>query len=138
MSKPTSLALLLALVLVATACGGANSAESPERAEVSNNTDEIVSNASTDPSETNAENESLETDDSDSIRDVDLGPRLTGLEVALKGTAEVVDDNTIRMTFDDGSVAGVGPLRACAVGKNILDEGMTLIVAYPDGEKTCE
>lgn len=138
MSKPTSLALFLALVLVATACGGDNSVEPSDRIEVSNNTDEIISNASADPSETNAENKPLTTDDLDFLRDVGLGPKLSGLEGALKGTAEVVDDNTIRMTFDDGSVAGADPVIACNVSRAILGEGMTLIVVYPDGEKTCE
>jgi len=78
------------------------------------------------------------SDGSDSIRDAALGPRLTGLEVALGGVAELVDENTVRMTFEEGSSEGTGALRACAVGKNILDEGMILIVAYPDGEKTCD
>ena len=75
--------------------------------------------------------------DADDIRDVDLEARLSGLEVALMGTAELVDDNTVRMIFDDGSVEGTDPITACAVGTSILDEGMVLIVEYPDGEKTC-
>ena len=42
------------------------------------------------------------------------------------------------MTFEEGSSDGSGTLRACVVGKSVLDEGMILIVAYPDGEKTCD
>lgn len=63
---------------------------------------------------------------------------MKGLEVALGGTAELVDEDTVRMTFEEGSSDGSGTLRACVVGKSVLDEGMILIVAYPDGEKTCD
>jgi hypothetical protein len=82
--------------------------------------------------------EPQEDADADDIRDVDLEARLSGLEVALMGTAELVDDNTVRMIFDDGSVEGTDPIKACAVGTSLLDEGMVLIVEYPDGEKNCE
>jgi hypothetical protein len=127
--------MFLAFLLVFTACGGDDPASSPSSTEASAGTSETVAPASAGGTGTTV---AAAADDSDSIRNVALGPRLTGLEVALGGTAELVDDNTVRMTFEEGTSDGSGPLRVCAVGKSILDEGMILIVAYPDGEKTCE
>ncbi len=129
------LALFLVLVLVLTACGGDDPAVSPSSAEVSAGASDTAASASNDASETTV---AAAADDSDSIRDIALDPRLTGLEVALGGSAELVDKNTVRMTFGEGSNAGADPKRACAVSKSVLDEGMVLIVVYPDGEKTCE
>jgi hypothetical protein len=128
-------AMFLALLLVFTACGGDDPASSPSSTEGSAGTSETVAPASAGGAGTTV---AVAADDSDSIRDVALDPRLTGLEVALGGTAELVDESTVHMTFEDGSSAGADPIRACAVGKSVLDEGMILIVAYPDGEKTCE
>jgi len=124
------LVLFSAIIVGASGCGGDEPATStPTTGASSGSVETTVATASDD---------STEADDTDDIRDVDLDPRLSGLEVALMGTAELVDDNTVRMIFDDGSVAGTDPIKACAVGTSLLDEGMVLIVEYPDGEKTCE
>jgi hypothetical protein len=135
MTRITYPAMFLALLLVFTACGGDEPASSPSSTEASAGTSKTVAPASAGGTGTTV---AAAADDSDSIRDIALDPRLTGLEVALGGAAELVDDNTVRMTFEEGSSDGAGPLRACAVGKSVLDEGMILIVAYPDGEKTCD
>jgi hypothetical protein len=128
-------AMLLALLLMLTACAGDGEAESPGSAEAPSGISDTVASASNGEAGTTVASES---DDQDSVRDIALDPRVTGLEVALGGTAELVDENTVRMTFEEGSSDGTGALRACVVGKSVLDEGMILIVAYPDGEKTCE
>jgi hypothetical protein len=128
MTRTHHLALFLVLALVLSACSGDGSQDSA-------GTDDTVASVSEDaPEKTDA----AAADDSDSIRDIDLDPRLSGLEVALKGTAELVDENTVRLRFVEGSVDGVDPIKDCTVAKSILDEGMILIVAYPDGEQTCE
>ena len=77
-----------------------------------------------------------DADNGDSIRDIDLSARLTGLEVALNGVAELIDDNTVRTTFDYGVVA-YDSIMSCVIAGSALDEGMTLILVYPDGEKIC-
>ncbi len=135
MTKTTYPAMLLALLLVLTACAGDGEAELPGSAEASSGISETVDSASNGEVGTTV---AAASDDPDSIRDFALGPRLTGLEVALGGVAELVDENTVRMTFEEGSSDGTGAMRACFVSKSMLDEGMILIVAYPDGEKTCE
>jgi len=135
MTRSIHMALILVLVLVFAACGGDDPADSPTGTDLSPGTNETVASASNEAPETTV---ATAADDSDSIRDIDLDPRLTGLQVALGGVVELVDDNTVRMTFEEGSSAGADPIRACAVSKSVLDEGMVLIVAYPDGEKTCE
>jgi hypothetical protein len=129
-SKLAYLVLFSAIVVGIGACGGNEPATSTPTTG--------ASSGSVATTVTTASNGSAEADDTDDIRDVDLDARLSGLEVGLKGTAELVDDNTVRMIFDDGSVAATDPIKACAVGASLLDEGMVLIVKYPDGEKTCE
>lgn len=135
MTRTTYLAMFLALLLVFTACAGDDPASSPSSTEASNGTSETVAPASADGAGTTV---AAAADDSDSIRDIDLEPRLRSLEIVLKGTAELIDENTVRMTFDDGSSAGASAIRACIAANSVLDEGMILILAYPDGEKTCE
>ena len=127
--------MLLALLLMLTACAGDSEAESSGSAEAPSGMSDTVASASNGAVETTVAGAS---DDPDSVRDIALDPRVTGLEVALGGTAELVDENTVRMTFEEGSSDDTGALRACVVGKSVLDVGMILIVAYPDGEKTCE
>ncbi len=129
------LALFMALLLILAACGGDDPTGAPSTAEASAGTSGTVASASDDAAGTTVIGA---PDDSDSIRDVAISPRLTGLEKALNGTAELVDEKSVRLTFESGSVNGTGAFRACAVGPRLLDEGMILIVAYPDGEKTCE
>lgn len=135
MTRTTYPAMFLGLLMVFTACGGDDPASSPSSTDASAGTSETVAPASAGGSGTTV---AAAADDSDSIRDIALDPRMKGLEVALGGTAELVDEITVRMTFKEGSSDGSGSIRACAVGKSLLDEGMILIVAYPDGEKTCE
>jgi hypothetical protein len=131
-SKFAYLVLFATIIVGVSACGGSEPATStPTTGASSGSSETTVATAS------DASAEADDTDDTDDIRDVDLDARLSGLEVGLKGTAELVDDNTVRMIFDDGSVAGTDPIKACAVGTSLLDEGMVLIVEYPDGEKAC-
>ena len=141
MSRFVYLALLIAFIVGVSACGGddpASSEPTTAAATASDGTDPDTSSESTATTVAATSDEPNSTDDSDSIRDVDLDARLSGLEVALNGTAELIDDNTVRMVFDEGSVAGADPIRACVVGKSLIDEGMVLIVEYPDGEKICD
>ena len=135
MTKISYAAMFLALLVVLAACAGDGQAGSPSSTEGSSGTSETVGSVSNDTVGTTV---AAAADDQDSVRDIALDPRVTGPEVALGGTAELVDENTVRMTFEEGSSDGTGALRACVVGKSVLDEGMILIVAYPDGEKTCE
>ena len=135
MTRTTYAGVFLAVLFAFTACGGDEPASSPASTEASAGTSGTVAPASDGGAGTTV---AAAADDSDSIRDVALDPRLTGLEVALGGTAEVVDGGTVRISFVEGSKDGVDPIRVCAVGKSILDDGMILIVAYPDGEKACE
>jgi hypothetical protein len=139
MSRLAYSGLFVSLLLVFTACGGEDPGESPDTVEAPDESEDDTPDEPDTPDETTDTTTAEETgdaDNGDSIRDVDLSARITGLEVALNGVAELVDDNTVRMTFDDGVVA-TGSIRSCAVASSLLDEGMTLIVVYPDGEKTC-
>ena len=52
------------------------------------------------------------------------------------GEAEVVDDTTVRITLDEGSVA-TDAVIACASGSALFDPSITLIAVYPDGEHVC-
>ena len=140
MSRFVYLALLIAVIVGVSACGGndpASSEPTTAAASASDGTDADAVSESTEATVATTSDETNSTADSDSIRDVDLDARLSGLEVALNGIAELIDDNTVRMTFDEGSIAGTDPIKACAVGKSLIDEGMILIVEYPDGERTC-
>lgn len=63
--------------------------------------------------------------------------KLTALEAGLEiNDHEVVDDKTLKI-FVDGS-AEDGFSIECSVAGAIFDDDETLIVAYPDGEITCE
>ena len=63
--------------------------------------------------------------------------KLTALEAGLEiNDHEVVDDKTLKI-FVDGS-AEDGFSMECTVAGAIFDDDETLIVAYPDGEVTCE
>jgi hypothetical protein len=140
-SRFAYLAFFIAVIVGVSACGGDEPAAFEPVTSVATESDGTDADASPESTETTVATTgggSNSADNSDSIRDVDLDARLSGLEVALNGTAEIVDDNTVRMVFDEGSVAGADPIRACVVGKSLLDEGMVLIVEYPDGEKICD
>ena len=141
MSRLKYLALFVAVIVGVSACGGDEPAAFEPATSVATESGGVDADARPESTETivaTTSDEPNSADNSDSIRDVDLDARLSGLEVGLNGTAEMVDDNTVRMVFDEGSVAGADPIRACVVGKSLLDEGMVLIVEYPDGEKTCD
>jgi hypothetical protein len=137
MAKSIYPALFLALVFVLSACGGgANPADSPNSATVSAEAGEIVSSAPDDAPETGVTAAAEEPGDPE---DVDLDTRLRNFEIALglKGTAELVDDTTVRVTFDEGNV-DIDSLRSCTIGEAFVDEPMTLVLVYPDGEMACE
>jgi hypothetical protein len=135
------LVLFIAVIVGVSACGGDDPGAFEPATSVATESGGADADAGSESTETTVAttgDEPNPADDSDSIRDVDLDARLSGLEAALNGTAEIVDDNTVRMVFAEGSVAGADPITACVVGKSLLDEGMVLIVEYPDGEKTCD
>jgi hypothetical protein len=79
----------------------------------------------------------VEVSDDDLDFEVGISTRVTGLEVALGATGEVIDETTVELTFDSGEV-DIDSIGACAVATSILEDGETAIVVYPDGEKTCE
>jgi hypothetical protein len=70
------------------------------------------------------------------LGDASLSIRSAGLEAGLGATAELVDETTVRLTMDSGTVA-TDYITACAVAGVILEDGETAIVVYPDGEHTC-
>lgn len=135
MKRSFQTALFLSLALLFAACGGDDSAQAPVSSEVSAGSNDTIVAGSNDDSETSV---AAPADESGSIRDIDFAPRLRSLEIVLKGTAEFIDENTVQMTFDDGSIDGSGAFRSCITANSILDEGMVLILVYPDGEMICE
>lgn len=78
-----------------------------------------------------------EVDLDKAIGALSIESKLTALEAGLDiNDHEIVDDKTLKI-FVDGS-AESGYSFECSVAGAIIDDDETLIVAYPDGEITCE
>ena len=69
-----------------------------------------------------------------------IATKASALEVAMDlESFEVIDDTTLKIFVKSGSADdGTSSIMDCAVGTAVLNEGDTLIVAYPDGEVTCD
>ena len=63
--------------------------------------------------------------------------KLTALEAGLEiDDHEIIDDKTLKIYVDGSAEDGFS--FECSVAGAIIDDDETLIVAYPDGEITCE
>lgn len=133
-----------ALVAVTAGCGGSDDGAEPDPtsapAETAAAEDATTEDASTDDAADTGANAGTGVADAvgagDALDSASIDTMAMAIGAAMGGEAEVVNDTTIRVVLD-GDVEANGPM-ACIIADAVLTQGQTLIVAYPNGEQTCE
>lgn len=76
-------------------------------------------------------------DEDSSIYSGELETLGTALKAGTRADSFSVDGTTVRLHFSEGSHEDVSAAINCSAADSVVDEGHTVILVYPDGERDC-